>query len=54
MVQLVLRGEIKCMRVQITCEEWKIWGELKGSKSEGGKEKLIGKIKGADSAQKRK
>ena len=23
-VQRVLRGEIKCMRVKITCEEWKI------------------------------
>ena len=33
MVQRVLRGEIKCMRVKITYEEWKIWGKLKGTKS---------------------
>ena len=25
-VQRVLRGEIKCMRVKVTCEEWK-YGE---------------------------
>ena len=43
MVQIVLRREIKSMK--IICEEWKIWGELKGTQSKGGKEKFMGKIK---------
>ena len=34
MVQIVLRREIKSMK--IICEEWKIWGELKGTQSKGG------------------
>ena len=32
-VQRVLLGERTCMRVKITCEEWKIWREFKGTKS---------------------
>ena len=42
------------MRVKITCEEWNIWRELRGTKCKGGKEKLMEKVKGADSAQGRK
>ena len=30
-VQIVLTVDIKCMRVKITCEEWKIWGRIKGA-----------------------
>ena len=38
----MLRREIKCMWVKITCEEWKIWGrELKRHK----KLRLMEKIK---------
>ena len=42
-MQIVLRGEIKCMWVKITCEEWKIWvgGELKRHK----KLRIMEKIK---------
>ena len=39
----MLRREIKCMK--ISCEEWKIWEELKGTTSKGGEDKLMGKIK---------
>ena len=38
-MQKVLRREIKCMRVKITCEEWKRWEEYKMhvvEKCEGG------------------
>ena len=31
-VQRVLRGEIKCIRVKITCEEWKNMGKTQRDK----------------------
>ena len=33
------------MRVKITCEEWNIWRELKGTKCKGGNAKVKVEIK---------
>ena len=44
-MQIVLRGEIECMREKITCEEWKIWGILKGTKKLRRKKQVNGKNK---------